>query len=296
MASKNHKSALIIGGNRFFGKALARLLLKDGYQLTLLNRGNCEDGLGDSVERLICDRTDTPKMKSLAGSRHWDIVFDQICFDYDTAVAASDLFQGKVDKYVFTSSQSVYDVGSGLKEQDFQVEEYEFEEKHSKESHYQEAKRQAERGFFEKADFPVAFARLSIVLGPDDHTGRLNFHVEKGFNDEPVHFSSLDARLSMIHSDQAAEVLKAIGESDISGAVNVTCEEPMALSEFVREVEKVCGKPLRLSDEKTDSNHSPYGIHADWFMDTSKLREFCPPLNPVRAWLPALLKEISSKC
>ena len=293
MASKNPKTALIIGGNRFFGKALAQLLLKDGYSLTLLNRGNTEDGLGEGVERLLCDRTGTLKMKTLVEGRHWDIVFDQMCFDYDTAVAASDIFQGKVGKYVFTSSQSVYDAGSGLKESDFRVEDYGFEEKHTKESHYPEAKRQAERGFFETSDFPLAFARLSIVLGPDDHTGRLKFHVEKVLKNEPIHFSSLDARLSMIHSDQAAVALKAIGESGVTGGINVTCEEPIALKDFVKEVEKSCGKSLILAEEQQGDNHSPYGIPADWFMDTSKLREFCPPLRSIYEWLPSLLKDSS---
>lgn len=41
--------ALILGGNRFFGMKLANLLITEGFDSTLLNRGNLEDGFGEKV-------------------------------------------------------------------------------------------------------------------------------------------------------------------------------------------------------------------------------------------------------
>ena len=65
---------LVIGGNRFFGKKLCHLILKDHHELTILNRGNEEDDLGDQVDRIICDRNNFSQMETLIGTQKWDIV------------------------------------------------------------------------------------------------------------------------------------------------------------------------------------------------------------------------------
>lgn len=54
MAEK--KRVLVIGGNRYFGKRLVSHLLERGDDVTLLNRGNLDDGFGDRVRRIKMDR------------------------------------------------------------------------------------------------------------------------------------------------------------------------------------------------------------------------------------------------
>ena len=76
---------LIIGGNFFFGKKLAKRLVEDKHNVTLLNRTNEDDDLGNSISRIKCDRNDKKKMQELLEDTYWDIVYDQVCFDYDCA-------------------------------------------------------------------------------------------------------------------------------------------------------------------------------------------------------------------
>lgn len=75
------RNILVIGGNRFFGKRLIGKLIANGDQVTVLNRGNLDDGFGNKVERIVCDRDDVQKLKSSVQNKNWDIVYDQVCFD-----------------------------------------------------------------------------------------------------------------------------------------------------------------------------------------------------------------------
>jgi nucleoside-diphosphate-sugar epimerase len=106
------KSALILGGNRFFGRHLALALLAEDYEVTLLNRGRMDDRLGSQVERFQADRRNEAELQKSLSGKNFDLVFDQICFSATDATSLCEMLKGRAKKVVFTSSQSVY--GTGL--------------------------------------------------------------------------------------------------------------------------------------------------------------------------------------
>src|SRR6185437_5900703 len=131
---------LVIGGNRYFGKLLVEELIARGFDVTLLNRGNLNDGFGDEVKRIKCDRANSTQLESAVVKLKWDIIFDQACYDFEQATSAVNIFRNKTRKYVFTSSQSVYDLGSNLNETAFNPKKYKFSEKKTMQQDYAEAK------------------------------------------------------------------------------------------------------------------------------------------------------------
>lgn len=274
--------SLIIGGNRFFGKKLARLLLKKGHQVTLVNRGNVDDGFEHNVSRITCDRNDKTALKKAVLDQHWDLVFDQVCFDYDTAKNACEVFEGKVRKYIFTSTQSVYKPGKNLTEKNFNVDDYKITTKYNKNENYGEAKRQAELAFKENSTFPVVSVRLPIVIGEDDYTKRFNFHVERIREQKEIYFPNIQARLSLITSDDAARSLLFLAESEFTGAINVASPDPIRLKDLVEIIEKNVDKKVIIASNPTDDNHSPYGIDSDWFADCSLLSEHGLVLSEIK--------------
>ncbi|MBT3983237.1 MAG: NAD-dependent epimerase/dehydratase family protein [Bacteriovoracaceae bacterium] len=280
---------LIIGGNRFFGKRLVGLLLESGHQVELLNRGNVDDGFGSSVVRTICDRTIVQDLKTAISGKSWDIVYDQVCYDYNDAKASCELFDGKVGKYIFTSSQSVYGPGEKIKELDFDPSKHEFETVETKESNYGEAKRQAEVAFSRHANFPFVAVRFPIVIGDDDYTKRFEFHVERIKNEKPIYFPCIDAKISFVTSHFAATTLEFLGNSNFVGPINVASPGPISLREFVKEIEDTTGQKLVAAGEGSDENHSPYGIDGDWYMDCSVLHGLSIKGSEISNWLPKLL-------
>src|SRR5437667_239224 len=67
-------SVLVMGGSKFVGLHTASILLRDGYQVTTLNRGRSEQPLG--VRHLKCDRKDLPRLKGLLEKEDFDVVVD----------------------------------------------------------------------------------------------------------------------------------------------------------------------------------------------------------------------------
>ena len=281
---------LVIGGNRFFGKKLVERLIKEDHSITLLNRGSIEDGFGDRVERIHCNRTDKEALQNALGQSSWDIVYDQVCFDYQTAKDACEVFAGKVSRYIYTSSQSVYEPGKNLSEADFKPEGHKFEVRKTKDSDYAEAKRQAEVGFYEAADFPVALLRFPIVIGHDDYTKRFVFHVDHIKEGQEIYFPNINARISFITSDFAAETLAALCEKEFVGPLNAASPAPITLARFVEIIEDITGKKAKLAEQGDECNHSPYGIDQDWFMDCGKLAELGLVGKEIEKWLPSLLR------
>ena len=283
---EKHMNILILGGNRFFGKKLAQLLVQDQHKVTLLNRGRVDDGLGNKVERITCDRTDYNALKSAVHDMSWDVVFDQVCFTYKDAKEAAELFEGKVAKYIHTSTVSVYDYGASLTEDKFDPQTYEFREKITDHmQNYKEAKRQAEAAFAQFAQFPVTFVRIPVVIGSDDYTERFDFHLSRVRDGKAMYFPNLEARKSFITSDDAAKALYFLGKNDFCGAINVASPQPVALKRLLQIIEEKYNKKAVIAAKHEGENHSPYGIEKDWFINTNLLKSLGLELVDIEKWL-----------
>jgi len=289
-------TAMILGGNRFFGKKLATILLSKGYSVTLLNRGSSDDGFGEHVSRITCDRRDTSELMRLTKDQKWDFVFDQICYDYNTAKETCKVFDGKVEKYIFTSTQSVYEQKANLTESDFKPESYKMNREVSTTENYGEAKRQAEFAFHKFANFPYIAVRFPIVVGEDDYTGRFSFHVSRILKGEPIYFPNINAKISLISSDDAAKSLLHLAESNIKGAINVSSPKPIQLSHLVNQIEKETGKKAILLKEPSPPHHSPYGVDRDWFTNYDQRKRNNLELQEINDWLPEKITLLLKSC
>jgi nucleoside-diphosphate-sugar epimerase len=104
---------LVLGGSMFVGRHLVDLLLAQGHDVAVLNRGKSRSELPVEVERLVADRTDLGQMRAVLEGRQWDTVFDVSGFvtaaggiDVEGLI---DLLSGSIGRYVFVSSIMAYD-------------------------------------------------------------------------------------------------------------------------------------------------------------------------------------------
>jgi nucleoside-diphosphate-sugar epimerase len=273
---------LVIGGSRFFGKRLAELLLQRGDEVALFNRGLTPDDFQDRVERLRGDRGDAGAMRAALRGRSWDVVFDQMCFEAAQARAACELFAGRAGRYVFASSQSVYGLGAGIPESAFDARAHRFGPTEEQGPSYAEGKRQCESVFAGQDRLRVISARLPIVAGPDDYTGRFGFHVRRIAAGIPVRFPAPDAAISLISSEDAARALDHLGRARLDGPVNVS-GPPIGLRALVQCIGERLGRRALVEAGRRDP--SPYGLDGDWWMSAERLRRsgFVPA--PVEHWL-----------
>lgn len=284
---------LVIGGNRFFGKKAAAQLVAAGHEVTLLNRQSQDDELGTSVRRIQCDRKNVAAMAKALENTKWDIVYDQVCFEASDARAACTLFQGKTPRYIFTSSQSVYKPGKSIVESAFDPLLHEFSKDVTAAEDYAEAKRQCEAVFFSQGEFETTAVRFPLVVGPDDYTGRLKWHVDRIKAGQKIYFPNIDAQVSLIHSTDAGSVLSALSTSQTSGPLNVCSPEPIRLRSMIDEIERCVGREVVLAEHADDQIHSPFGIESDWYMSTAKLSSLGIEADRIETWLGDLIEQVA---
>lgn len=285
---------LIIGGNRFVGLRLSLLLAKlPGCELHILNRTGQAPHAKDAVKH----KGDRKNLGSTGLDHDWDVIFDFACFTGDDADGAVQFF-GKVKRYIFISTISVYDAAADLTEGDFdplaplpdnQAKDY------TPEDSYQDGKRRAEAVFAKQNKFPVVSVRLPYILGDDDYTQRLEFHVRCLEQGEPMFVPNPKARVSMIHAQDAARFLFWCLDRDFTGPINVASPEPIAMEELIAQIEKVTGETWMECDESSPENDSPYGSATDFFVDVSKVKKLGFEARKIREWLPALVESLSSQ-
>ncbi|MDN4494518.1 NAD-dependent epimerase/dehydratase family protein [Ureibacillus aquaedulcis] len=290
------KKILVFGGTRFFGKKLVEYLIAEGHEVTIATRGKTEHSFGEKVNHSIVDRTNKDDLASAFANAQWDIIYDNICYSPNDALAACEIFDGKTKKYVFTSTMSTYtDLGADLSEADFDPYTYEIRFGNDGDYSYGEGKRLAEAVFFQKATFPVVAVRFPIVLGEDDYTRRLHFHVERVSEEKVISFLNMDARMSYILSDDAGDFLKFAGFSDIVGPYNATSSGTYSLKELMRMIEQNVGKKAKIALVGDEETRSPFAVPKDWFMSQEKSIEAGFTCRPLENWLPNLIKTLSQQ-
>ncbi|WMT39057.1 NAD-dependent epimerase/dehydratase family protein [Paenibacillus sp. D2_2] len=285
---------LVLGGSRYFGKRLVQLLASEGqHQVTVATRGLTKVEFAGEVHQVVLDRSDETSLREVAQSGPWDIVYDNICYSPNEALAAVHAFEGHVGRYIVTSSASVYDfLDHPLVESDFDPYQYELKMGDRDAFGYAEGKRLVETVFMQKANFPVCAMRIPIVLGPDDYTRRLHFHIEHVKQGLKIGIPNPEAAISFITSGEVASFMKWLGTSSITGPVNGSSDGAVTIGQIIKMIEKASGNEARILSETEEEHMSPFGIPTSWTMDTSRAKAAGYSFHSVQEWLPELIHDI----
>ncbi|MGE7826539.1 NAD-dependent epimerase/dehydratase family protein [Paenibacillus sp. NPDC093718] len=286
---------LVLGGTRFFGKRLVNRLLAKGDAVTILTRGHHQDSFGGAVARLTADRKDPEGLKQAVGSQDFDIVYDNICYTPEEAGQAADIFAGRIGQYVLTSTLSVYDFADHpVREEDFDPYRYPVMMNESGDYSYKEGKRQAEAVLFGRHNLNVTAVRLPIVLGPDDYTRRLHFHIEHAASGEPIGLPDPDAQISFVHAEEAAAFLEWAGQVQLEGPVNACSSGTISVRELMSLIQQEVGRSAPLQSSAAPDHMSPFGIPGDWTMDHARAAAAGFKFWDLHDWMPKLIAELSA--
>ena len=100
--------ALLIGGTGQISLAITKKLVKDGWEVYLLNRGNRSAELPEGVHSIVADIND----EAAVLEKTEGIMFDSVCefIGFVPAQVERDwrLFRGKTRQYIYISSASAY--------------------------------------------------------------------------------------------------------------------------------------------------------------------------------------------
>ena len=285
------KKILVLGGNRYFGKRLVQKCIDAGHLITLGNRGQTPDSFGNSVQRLILDRTDESSMKLALQGKTFDLIYDQVCYSSHEAKIAIDLFEGRVGRYVHTSTQSTYLEDGESLESHFNPDHYPLKIARREENNYGEGKRLAEAAFFQLAKFPVVAMRIPIVLGPDDYTGRLEFHIQRVQREQEMVIPNLEAETTFISSEDAARFLEWLGVYSCLGPVNAASPDRISMRHLLKMIETETGKIARVTSKGKAEDHTPFVEEESSYLNVDRALGLGFQFSRLSDWLPGLIRE-----
>jgi 2'-hydroxyisoflavone reductase len=235
---------LVLGGTRFLGRALVDALLQAGHEPTLFNRGLTQPELFPDVERLRGDRA--ADLSALEG-REWDAVLDVAAYfphEVQRSVAA---LRGRVDRYVFVSSVSVYADQSVPQVEESAVAELSAgDETDDGPETYGARKARCEQVVAEAFGDRTLVVRPGLIVGPHDPTGRFTYwphRVARG--GDVLAPASPEYAVQFIDvRDLAAWIVRA-ATGGLGGTFNAT-GETMPLGRLLAECIRVTGSDARL--------------------------------------------------
>ncbi|MBD1849211.1 NAD-dependent epimerase/dehydratase family protein [Leptolyngbya sp. FACHB-711] len=98
---------LVMGGTRFIGVHLTRLLVEQDHEVVLFNRGNKPAPI-EGVEQIHGDRTDTDQLKEKLAGESFDAVFDNNGRELSDTQPLAEIFRDSIKHFVYVSSAGVY--------------------------------------------------------------------------------------------------------------------------------------------------------------------------------------------
>ncbi|HEY9734765.1 MAG TPA: NAD-dependent epimerase/dehydratase family protein [Trichocoleus sp.] len=98
---------LVMGGTRFIGVYLTRLLVAQGHDVVLFNRGN-KPAPVEGVQQIQGDRQDTAGLKEKLAGEAFDAVFDNNGRELSDTQPLVEILGDRLQHFVYVSSAGVY--------------------------------------------------------------------------------------------------------------------------------------------------------------------------------------------
>ncbi len=243
---------LFLGGTGFIGPHMVKLAIEKGHKVSLFNRGKSAPGLFPEAEHLVGDRDG--KIDALKG-KEWDVVVDNSGYVPRHVRDTAALLKGKVGRYVFISTGSVYQFDQPFLAEDSKLLEVKDPKSEDVNKYYGELKVLCEQSVTELFGDKGTNLRLHIVAGPGDPTDRYTYWpmriaaggevVAPGNPAHPVQY--VDVR-------DLAQFVARVAENDIGGTFNTAGPSyaPLGMAEFLYGVRGAFGNKVSFTwvDEK----------------------------------------------
>ena len=198
---------LVIGGSGFVGTVLVAEFLSAGHRVTVLSRG--ERAVPDGVDRIIGDRKEHAKFKSLIGDRAFDTVFDGLCYNAEDARSDVETFAGRTKQLFFLGTDFVYggDDDVVIRTEDYPTEPY---------NAYGQKKMEAENVFqqaWRDQRFPATTFRAPHILGAGRPLGTGSLK-----NRDATLLDAIRKGVPVVVLDDGMLLIQPVTHHDIAGA------------------------------------------------------------------------------
>ncbi|HEY1329458.1 MAG TPA: NAD-dependent epimerase/dehydratase family protein [Casimicrobiaceae bacterium] len=274
---------LVLGGTRFLGRHFVDAALANGHAISVFTRGRTPVPWGARVDARVGDRDPFHDAGLVAlTSGEWDAVLDTSGYVPRVVAASADLLKGRVGRYLFVSSLSVY-AKSDRPGLDEHAEVARLEDPGTEDvlTYYGALKAACETEVRARFGLHTTIVRPGLIVGPHDSTDRFGYWVARfrqpallgNRGSEAIVPSPPERPIQLIDARDLAAWMLALLEGDREGTFNA-CSGNGYWS-------------MRDLVDALRSGGSPVGPTPVWIDDATLLARGIAPWVGLPLWIPA---------
>ena len=225
---------LMMGGTRFIGVYLTKILVSQGHEVVLFNRGK-KPAPVEGIKQIHGDRTDASQLKEKLSSEKFDAIFDNNGRELSDTQPLADIFKDQVKHFVYMSSAGVY-----LKSD--QLPHIEGDATDPKSRHL--GKYETET-YLKDAGLPWTSLRPTYIYGPQNYNDLEAWFFDRIVRDRPIPIPSNGMHITQLgHCHDLAKAMAAVlgNEKAIGQIYNVSGDRYVTFDGLARACATAAGK------------------------------------------------------
>ncbi|UXE62067.1 MAG: NAD-dependent epimerase/dehydratase family protein [Woronichinia naegeliana WA131] len=225
---------LVMGGTRFIGVYLTQILIEQGHEVVLFNRGKKAPPLQD-LQQIHGDRTAPEQLREKLAKENFDAIFDNNGRELSDTQPLVELFRDKVEHFIYVSSAGVY-----LKSE--QMPHREGDAVDSKSRH--KGKFETE-SYLAKSGIPWTSLRPTYIYGPQNYNDLEAWFFDRIVRDRPIPIPGNGQHFTQFgHVQDLAEAMTAIlgNERAINQIYNISGDRYVTFDGLAKACAVAAGK------------------------------------------------------
>ncbi|MDK3158073.1 NAD-dependent epimerase/dehydratase family protein [Kamptonema cortianum] len=225
---------LMMGGTRFIGVYLTKILVKQGHEVVLFNRGNQPAPI-EGIQQIHGDRTSAEQLKEQLSSERFDAIFDNNGRELSDTQPLAEIFKDRIQHFVYMSSAGVY-----LKSD--QMPHKEGDPVDPKSRH--KGKHETE-AYLATQGLPFTAIRPTYIYGPQNYNDLEAWFFDRIVRDRPIPIPGNGQHITQLGhcADLAAAMAKVLGKGLAIGQIyNVSGDRYVTFDGLARACIEAAGK------------------------------------------------------
>lgn len=199
-----------MGGTRFIGVSLTKILVAQGHEVVLFNRGN-KPAPVEGIRQIHGDRTNPDDLKQKLAGESFDVIFDNNGRELSDTQPLVEMFLGRMEQFIYMSSAGVYQKAEILPH--VEGDPIDPKSRH-KGKHDTEA-------YLTEHDIPFTSIRPTYIYGPQNYNDLEAWFFDRIVRDRPIpipgHGQHI-TQLGHVH-DLAQAMAQVVGKSKTIGQI-----------------------------------------------------------------------------
>lgn len=225
---------LIMGGTRFIGVYLTKILVEQRHDVVLFNRGKKPAPI-EGIQQIHGDRTDASQLKDKLSQEQFDAIFDNNGRELSDTQPLAEIFKDRVKHFVYMSSAGVY-----LKSD--QLPHIEGDPVDPKSRH--KGKHETE-AFLAQLGLPWTSIRPTYIYGPQNYNDLEAWFFDRIVRDRPIPIPGNGMHITQLgHCQDLARAMSLVlgNETAIGQIYNVSGDRYVTFDGLARACAQAVGK------------------------------------------------------